>query len=775
MDFGQLHLGKNEKDEIVKIPAGVLRRHVAVLGASGSGKTVLGKTVIEEATINGIPSIIVDPQGDLASLAILESVKELKGKGFDKERRDVFKKKAEVRVFTPASSKGIPISVNPLKFPEKTFSEEEMVRALDLTSTGLTQLIGYSLGTDSGKACQNFLYTLLKHCWASGLAVKDFAEFSQLARDPGNVGFSDPGQLLNARLQANIATKLNYLSIGMEKLLFNFGTKVDMDNFMRPVDKGSIPINVLYLNTLTSSEHKQFFVAMLAKEIYTWMLQNPSDSVQLVFYIDEVGPYLPPHPHNPPSKEMISYLFKQGRKYGVSCFMCTQNPADVDYKAMSQANTLAFGRMITKQDLDKIKHILKSSSPDSAASILGALPSLSAGNFVLVCPDVYREPQRFKGRWLYTKHLTLDEEHIRSHVQNRVVEAFKRHEILPGKRVYPPSFPDIPHVASPPSPTFLAPSDLSSQPFPPAQPPLPPAQIREEISFHEPSPPVSRKETKRQAKEGKKTKKPRKQRKKGKEDRKTPKESEEEFDGEEQIPTQPVHHVKFTMGRRKGEELGMEEEKKEGLGPPLSRLKTIIPVKVHKEKDSFSHDLTETSLISEMNVKLSMATKMARKVMKTRHYTGKKNLGGGKLVLVPLWSVRFMRTVRKRLWFFPLIKVKREEERGLFFSAENGGLLQMAEHISFSNTAHEDSKHLKDFDELAQFRESSNLSLPASLPTPKITPETVVKTAHERFQVTPRYMKFALLPAWEFEVRSEEGALEEQIFIDATFGKVVER
>jgi len=768
MDFGQLHLGKNEKDEIVKIPAGVLRRHVAVLGASGSGKTVLGKTVIEEAAINGIPSIIVDPQGDLASLAILESVKELKGKGFDKGRRDVFKKKAEVRVFTPASSKGIPMSVNPLKFPEKTFSEEEMVRALDLTSTGLTQLIGYSLGTDSGKACQNFLYTLLKHCWASGLRVKDFAEFSQLARDPENVGFSDPGQLLNARLQANIATKLNYLSIGMEKLLFNFGTKVDMDNFMRPVDKGTIPINVLYLNTLTSSEHKQFFVAMLAKEIYTWMLQNPSDSVQLVFYIDEVGPYLPPHPHHPPSKEMISYLFKQGRKYGVSCFMCTQNPADVDYKAMSQANTLAFGRMITKQDLDKIKHILKSSSPDSAASILGALPSLSAGNFILVCPDVYREPQRFKGRWLYTKHLTLDEEHIRRHVQSRVVEAFKRHEILPGKRVCPPSFPDIPHVASPPSPTPSAPSDLSSQPFPPAQPPQPPDQIQEEISFHEPAKSMSRKDTKKQVKDVKKAQKSRKRRTK-REDEK------EEFGGEEQIPKQPVHHVKFTMGRRKGEEPEMAEEKSEGLGVPLSRLKTIIPVKAHKEKDSFSHDLTETSLISEMNVKLSLATKMARKVMKTRHYTGKKNLGGGKLVLVPLWSVRFMRTVKKRLWFFPLIKVKREEERGLFFSAENGGLLQLAENISFSNTVHEDNKNLKDFDELAVFRERSNRTLPARLPSPKITPESVVKTAHERFQVTPRYMKFALLPAWEFEVRSEEGALEGQIFIDATFGKVVER
>jgi len=698
MERGSLHLGVNDKGETIKISVEALKRHVAILGSSGSGKTVLAKVILEEAAINGIPSIIVDPQGDLSSLAIVEPLKNLEKKlGFEKERRDQFKRRAEMRIFTPASSKGIPISINPLKFPEKKFSQEEKVRALDLTSTSLTQLIGYSLNTDSGRACQNFLYTLLNHCWSSKRAVKDFEEFSQIAREPEKVGFKEPEKLLTHKLRANIATKLNYLSIGMEKLLFNFGTTLDIDNFLTPVEEGKIPINILYLNTLTSRQHKQFFVAMLAKELYTWMLQNPSESVQLIFYIDEVGPYLPPHPYNPASKEMINFLFKQGRKYGISCVMCTQNPADVEYKALGQANTLAFGRMMAKQDLDKIRHILKSSSPFEASRILSRLPSLKTGNFILVSPDVYKEAQSFKVRWLYTRHVTLDEDHLRKHIPHKILNAFKRHPTLPGERVRPT------HA-------------LLSKP-----------KVQRDAGVQ-----IERERKPKIVEEA----------------------EEKEF-----------FHLKLTMGRKK--------EKSS-----MAKLRDVVSRKGQKVKDKFSHDLTETSLISDVNIKLSQATKLARKVLKTKAHTiggGEKlNLGGGRLVLLPLWCVRFLRVVKKRLWFFPFIKIKREEERGLFFSAENGQLLQLGERIFFSNEPRKGEKAPRDFDEVVDFRETSNLELPAEKPVPKIDHATIATMAAKRFNINPRYMKFALLPSWELELRDEQGNLKRKVYIDATLGKVVE-
>ncbi len=768
MEKGYLHLGKNAHGETIKLPQGVLKRHVAILGASGSGKTVMGKVLIEEAALNGIPSIIVDPQGDLASLAIVETLKNLGEHKYDKGRRDAFKDRVEVRVFTPASSKGIQLSVNPLKFPEKGISQEEMVRALDLTATGLSQLLGYTISSDSGKSCQKYLYTLLWCCWTAGTEIANLHEFSQLAMEPELVGFKEPEKIISTKLRRSVATKITYLSMGMDELLFNFGSSMDINTFLTPVVKGKIPVNIIYLNTLTSAQHKQFFVAMLAKELYTWMLQNPSDGVQLIFYIDEVGPYLPPHPYNPPSKEMINLLFKQGRKYGVSCFMCTQNPADVEYKAMAQANTLGFGRMITKQDLNKIKHILKSSSPDEAGGIIASLPSLSAGEFILVSPDVYKKAQPFQSRWLYTQHLTLDEEHIRSTILNKVLESFDKGGPK-GKRVPPvkaimtrPPQPETTEVVK------KKPSGGRRKTHSGAKPPAINLQVNPTVEVTAPvtqAPAPTSASGSGKVGGGQKDGKPKRKRRSRKKEPSPAAKSPSL-----QKKKEPEKMV-FSMGARKKKD---QEPVVAGSGSK-TRKKTKVSSGKKKAKEKFSRDLTDTSLISEMKFKLSQAQKLAQKVMKGRSYQSKTNLGGGTLVLLPLWSVRFTRMVKRPIvWFLPFIKVSKEEERGLFFSAENGELLQLADTISFSNEA-QGGRNVRDFDELVNFHESSNTKLPAKLPGHNVKSEAVARIAQEQFQVNPDYMKFALLPTWEFEVKSEEGKLEERIYIDATLGKVVVR
>ena len=748
MEPGHLHLGTTEEGETISIPAQVLKRHVALLGASGSGKTVFGKVLIEEAALNGIPSIIIDPQGDLASLAINATLDELKGHKFDKGFRDSFKEMAEVRVFTPASKKGIPISVNPLRFPEKEVSREEMVRTIDLTATGITQLIGYGKGSDSGRSCQKYLYSLLYHCWDCKVKVEDLEQFSLLAMEPDQVGFEEPEKIITPSLRAKVSTKLKYLSMGVEGLLFNLGTKVDIDTLMTPVQPGKIPVNIIYLNTLTSAEHKQFFVAMLAKELYTWMLQNPSDNVQLAFYIDEVGPYLPPHPYNPPSKEMISLLFKQGRKYGVSCFMCTQNPADVDYKAMSQANTLGFGRMITKQDRDKVKHILKSASPNDAQSIIAALPSLSAGKFILVCPDIYEGPRPFNVRWLFTKHLTLDEEHIRANLLNKVVDAFNRPGGFKGLRVLPRNFGALPK----------RPKEQATTQTPQAQDPQSKGKTKK----------------KKGAKEGKGNKVGRD--KKGRWSRKQRKETEAEAtpDQSHPEPQEHIHRVKISMGRPR-EKRGKKTTGQAAAPNQQKNTNSGKPGKGGKKKPDLSHDLVNTSIMSDIGVKLSEATKLARKLMKAKRYQGKANLSGGELVLVPLWCVHFTQTVTKRLWFFPLIKRTRELERGLYFSADSGGLLKVGVSINFDTEDFSFPKPNRDFDTLASFKESSNVNLPAKLPSPKLRPEAVLETVRQHFSVEPNYLKYALLPSWEFLVRNELGAQVDRLYIDATLGKQLER
>jgi type IV secretory pathway VirB4 component len=141
-------LGRERKTETpIELPIEVLHRHLMALGASGSGKTVLCKCLMEEAIRNDIPVIIVDPQGDIASLALKGDPKEMENHGIPLATQEEYFDKARIAIFTPASSKGIPISVNPLEFPSEDTPHEEAVLALDMTATSLVSFLGISVYT----------------------------------------------------------------------------------------------------------------------------------------------------------------------------------------------------------------------------------------------------------------------------------------------------------------------------------------------------------------------------------------------------------------------------------------------------------------------------------------------------------------------------------------------------------------------------------------------------------------------------------------------------
>lgn len=418
MQIGRTSLGELE------LKTKTLKRHFVVLGTSGSGKTVLSKCIIEEAVRENIPSIIIDPQGDIASLSLIND-EEVKKKSLKKEILEEYKKKAEVRIFTPASSKGIPLSLDPLKLPPKELIEEEVIRALDLVSSSLLLLLGYNLEEDDGKSSQNFLYEVFHKLWKKNFVIKNFDFLANIIDSPEEYLKINADTIIKKNDREKLARKIRYLSIGIDKLLFNFGIRLSMEMFLTPTKEGKVPINVIYLNTLSSEQHKQFFIAMIGKEIYYWMLQHPSENIQLIFYIDEVSPYLPPHPFKPPAKDILKLLFKQGRKYGVSCLMNTQNPADVDYKAMSQANTWALGRMMAKQDLEKVKHILKALDTETANEVMKKLSLLQSGEFILISPDEFDRAIEFKVRRLFTNHKTLDEDSLKEVIDKELLNYFE--------------------------------------------------------------------------------------------------------------------------------------------------------------------------------------------------------------------------------------------------------------------------------------------------------------------------------------------------------------
>src|SRR2546430_8967754 len=108
---------------------------------------------------------------------------------------------------------------------------------------------------------------------------------------------------------------------------------------------------------------------------------------RLVVYIDGVAGLCPPHPRNPPAKKFLSLLFRQARKYGVGVIVATQNVTDLDYKALGQASTWALGRLMAKQDLDRVRHVVASVHAGPHDKVLAAVPDLRAGELIILSPD----------------------------------------------------------------------------------------------------------------------------------------------------------------------------------------------------------------------------------------------------------------------------------------------------------------------------------------------------------------------------------------------------
>ncbi len=421
-------LGKEQKTKKpVELPIEALHRHLMALGASGSGKTVLCKCLMEEAIRHDIPVVIVDPQGDISSLALKGNLEEMETHGIPFTMQEEYFEKARISIFTPASNKGIPISVNPLDFPSKDTPHEEAVLALDMAATSLVSFLGYDLSSDSGKGAKAYLFTLIEHMWRKGETISDMGHMTEIVLNPPLEITDVVASFVTKSEPREIARKLRFLTVGTPSLMFQKGVQIDIDMFMDRSD-GKVPLNIIYLNTLSSTNDKQFFLATLLRELYCWMLKNPSEDIQLLFYVDEIAPYIPPYPRNPPPKEAYSLLFKQARKYGVGLVAATQNITDIDYKALAQVNTWCLGRMMTRQDIARVKQIIQSIDPSHSEAVLQKLPSLRTGEFLILSPDVYDDVVNFQVRWLVTNHLTLDEKDIPQTLTSEIKQFFAKYQ-----------------------------------------------------------------------------------------------------------------------------------------------------------------------------------------------------------------------------------------------------------------------------------------------------------------------------------------------------------
>lgn len=381
---------------VAKLTKESLRKHVAVLGSSGSGKTVFAKVLLEELALAGVPSIIIDLQGDLARLAEPPS----KDPAVDKKRAASWKRNVEVRVWTPMSASGLQMCIDPFFISSSNRAPEEIIASWDRAASGITSLLEYKPTSVAHDKVRGFLFEHLSRLAEAGEHPQNFGELATSIR---NTDFPSNEDILKISEIEEIARRAEAKNIGSGAVLYSSGVPLDIPLLLEPMKSGKTPVNILYLNSLPTDQAKQSFIQQLTRQIYDWMIANPnSEDLQCALFLDEAAPYLPPDPRMPTAKSGLRALFEQGRKFGVSCIVATQSPGRLDYIVLGQANTIAIGRFSQKQEISKIKNLLSSAS--NPKEITDSLPSLPPGNLFLHSPDNFENVQKINTRWLITPH-----------------------------------------------------------------------------------------------------------------------------------------------------------------------------------------------------------------------------------------------------------------------------------------------------------------------------------------------------------------------------------
>ncbi|MFA5341893.1 MAG: DUF87 domain-containing protein [Clostridia bacterium] len=394
--LGVFYLGKKYdienrklKDDYVLLKSKDLTTHAVIIGMTGSGKTGLGIGLIEEAMMDNIPVIAIDPKGDLTNLALTFpllkgddfrpwiNLQEASNKGMEPEqyaqaqadswkkglsewgqdglRIQTLKNESDVKIYTPGGSSGIGVSVlKSFNAPSKeVLADKDTYRdRISATTTGLLSLLG--INADSFTSREFILISkIMDNSWAEGKSITLPQLIAEIQNPPfAKIGVMDINSIYPSKDRFNLAMLLNNLIAHPGFEAWMEGEPLDIDRFFYG-DSGKPKVSVFSIAHLSDSE-RMFFVTMLLNEVLSWVRSQPgTGSLRAMIYMDELFGYLPPIA-NPPSKAPLLTLLKQARAYGLGLVLSTQNPVDLDYKALSNAGTWFIGRLQTERDKQRV-------------------------------------------------------------------------------------------------------------------------------------------------------------------------------------------------------------------------------------------------------------------------------------------------------------------------------------------------------------------------------------------------------------------------------------
>ena len=403
-----------------------LLTHGVIVGMTGSGKTGLGTVLLEEAAIDGIPAIAIDPKGDLGNLlltfpellpeqfapwappnedaaAIAARAREgLAGSGQDGARIARFASSVARTIYTPGASAGARLSLLRSFDPPPAGASEELARERAVaTVSALLGLVG--IETDPMRSPEHTLVTnVLLHAWNEGHSL-DLATLLRSIQTPpfDRIGAMDLESVVPAKQRQGIALAINNAFASPAFAGFLEGEPLDVGRLLWTAD-GKPRLSIISIAHLGEAE-RMFFVTLLLGEIVTWMrAQAGTTSLRALLYMDEVFGFFPPVAM-PPSKQPMLTLLKQARAYGLGVVLATQNPVDLDYKGLSNTGTWMLGRLQTERDKARVLDGLEGVSAASGgafdrAAIDAALSGLPKRTFLL--HDVNeRAPVLFETRW----------------------------------------------------------------------------------------------------------------------------------------------------------------------------------------------------------------------------------------------------------------------------------------------------------------------------------------------------------------------------------------
>lgn len=426
--LGVFYLGRQKtSDDLLLYDSKDLVTHAVCVGMTGSGKTGLCIALLEEAAIDNIPAIIIDPKGDLSNLLLTfpnlapeefapwvtegdpaQVAKQwqegLAKWGQDGARIKRLRDAADFRIYTPGSNAGLPVSIlKSFVAPPESIRQdnESLAERINTTVTSLLGLVG--VDADPVRSREHILLSnILQQEWSNGRDL-DIATLIQKVQSPPltKIGVMDLDSFFPADDRFQLAMAINNLVASPSFASWMEGEPLDVQQFLY-TETGKPRLSIFSIAHLADAE-RMFFVSLLLNQVLGWMRsQSGTTSLRAILYMDEIFGYFPPVA-NPPSKMPLLTLLKQARAFGLGVVLATQNPVDLDYKGLANAGTWFIGRLQTERDKARMLEGLEGIATSTGQKFdKQQMEQLLAGldKRIFLMNNVHEDaPELFESRW----------------------------------------------------------------------------------------------------------------------------------------------------------------------------------------------------------------------------------------------------------------------------------------------------------------------------------------------------------------------------------------